>query len=160
MSLGWNLRWCCMNMICRVFPAPGLLFYIILLFLSYCKHTHTHTHTQDMNRFAAVQLTLAVMLFFFCQPLDLHSCRESLGGICVSLSGCFRGRYYKEHNSQSQFSEIRMIPAGRDDKRTMLYKLCLVQVPELQRVLCCMKVLLGPLQWRWSKTQNTVRLRV
>ncbi len=98
-----------------------------------------------MNRFAAVQLSLAVMLFFFCQLLDLHSCPESLGVICVSLSGCFRGRYYKEHNSQSQFSEIRMIPAGRDDKRTMLYKLCLVQVSELQRVLCCMKVLLGPL---------------
>ncbi len=162
-SLGWNLRWCCMNMICRgtnltwaakLFCAtcfscsrPVVLHYSIVSELLQ-THTHTHTHTQDMNRFAAVQLCLTVMFLFFCQPLDLHSCPESYWvwfvSLCLAVSGVciIRSTTVRASFQRSEWFLLEGTTRGQ-----CFFRPCLVQVPELQRVLCCIKVLSGP-QWR------------
>ncbi len=156
-SLGWNLRWCCMNMICRgtnltwaakLFCAtcfscsrPVVLHYSIVSEL-------LQTHTQDMNRFAAVQLCLTVMYLFFCQPLDLHSCPESYWvwfvSLCLAVSGVciIRSTTVRVSFQRSEWFLLEGTTRGQ-----CFYRPCLVQVPELQRVLCCIKVLSGP-QWQ------------
>ncbi len=92
--------------------------------LFYCfwviANTHTHTHTGHEQVCCCPTLSYRHVSLFLSATASSQLSRVILGVICVSLSGSFRGLYYKEHNSQSQFPEIRMIPAGRDDKRTML----------------------------------------